>query len=81
MKAVLMDLRNPSEPRLLGTFYLREDGTAHMVTNRTKLREDIMVEGIYGKGGRHYTMDDGKEFIENLPHHFNGTYMRAKVFK
>ena len=38
-----------------------------------------LMEGIVGRQGREFTMEDGEDFIRELPYAITGSVMRAKL--
>ena len=60
------------------------DGNAILVNGKVvfngmskRFVDEVKEQGIIGVNGKHLTVDDGLEFLENLKHVFNGIYFRA----
>jgi len=78
MKAVLkMFAPNPREPRVLAEVTL-ENGVA-VISKAVPPFKRTLTNGIVGRGGRKRFLEDGEDFIQELPFVYNGSYVRAEL--
>ncbi len=55
-----------------------DNGNVRIITEHPGLRADL-AEGIVGRGGQKYTLEDGDNFIYELPYAITGSFIRAKL--
>jgi len=54
------------------------DGRVEIKTPLSSLREELS-NGIIGRDGRKFTLDDGEDFIYELPYVYSGSMVRAEM--
>ena len=77
MKAELRLYYDPTEPETIATVVL-EAGVAVVDTMDTDIAE-MLARGIMGTGGKIFKLEDGEQFIRELPVAFSGSLLRAGV--
>jgi len=77
VKAVILAFDTDVKGREVASIEM-EDGRVVIHTSYSGVRERLM-EGITGRQGREFTMEDGEDFIRELPYAITGSVMRAKL--
>lgn len=77
MKAVILAFDKDVRGREVASISM-EDGRVVINTSYSGVRQRLM-EGIIGRHGREFKMDDGEDFIRELPYAITGSVMRAKL--
>lgn len=60
---------------------LENDGTVSVNTRNDVLRERLTTQPIFDSKGGELTINDGRAFLEALPEHYTGAYMRAEIVR
>lgn len=77
MKAIILVFDEDVQGREVASIEM-EDGRVVIHTSYLGVRKRLM-DGIMGRHAREFTIDDGEDFIRELPYAITGSVMRAKL--
>lgn len=77
MKAIILTFNDDVRGEEVASIEM-EDGRVVVKTNFGGIRL-MLSDGIVGRHARRFTMEDGEDFIRELPYAITGSMMRAKL--